>query len=95
MQLSLLITFTFVHFALGHVLLGRSEENGPCTGSGGAPGVCIPTAKCTDDGGTFVNDKCPGTPEDIKCCTKTVSALQSHVAIDKEGRMWLSPVLAP
>lgn len=52
-------------------VLARSEINGSCTGTDGAPGVCIPTANCTQAGGSFVSDKCPGTAEDIKCCTKT------------------------
>lgn len=45
--------------------------NGPCTGYGGAPGVCIPTASCSSDGGRYISNACPGTPADIKCCTKT------------------------
>lgn len=53
------------------LLLSRSEINGPCTGSGGAPGVCISTPACTDNGGTYISDACPNTPENIKCCTKT------------------------
>ena len=51
-------------------LVERAVENGPCTGSGGAPGVCIPTAKCTVDGGNYISNACPGLPNDIKCCTK-------------------------
>lgn len=34
----------------------RSEENGPCTGKGGAPGVCVSTGACTKAGGDFIND---------------------------------------
>lgn len=49
----------------------RAVVDGPCTGSGGAPGVCIPTAKCTAGGGTHILNACPGTPDDIRCCTKT------------------------
>ena len=52
------------------VIIGRSELDGPCTGASFAPGVCVPTAKCTASGGSFISDACPGTPEDIKCCTK-------------------------
>lgn len=44
--------------------------NGPCTGAGGAPGVCIATAACTKGGGKFISNACPGTPTDIKCCSK-------------------------
>jgi hypothetical protein len=54
-----------------NVIAERSVENGPCTGSGGAPGVCIATAKCTSGGGSYISNACPGTPADIKCCTKT------------------------
>lgn len=49
----------------------RASLNGACTGSGGAPGVCIATSSCTKGGGTYINNACPGTPSDIKCCTKT------------------------
>ncbi|KAK3331423.1 putative NlpC/P60-like cell-wall peptidase [Apodospora peruviana] len=49
----------------------RSTVNGACNGSGGAPGVCIDTKACSADGGSFISDACPGTPDNIKCCTKT------------------------
>lgn len=45
------------------VLVGRSELDGPCTGASSAPGVCVPTAKCTASGGSFISDACPGTPK--------------------------------
>ncbi|KAG8754961.1 hypothetical protein FRC14_004484 [Serendipita sp. 396] len=50
--------------------VAASEVNGKCTGKNGAPGVCIATAKCTSGGGTYISNACPGTPDDIKCCTK-------------------------
>ncbi|EXJ55516.1 hypothetical protein A1O7_08444 [Cladophialophora yegresii CBS 114405] len=53
------------------LLLARSEVNGACTGSGGAPGVCISTSSCISAGGKYISGACPGTPEDIKCCNKT------------------------
>ncbi|KAH8647864.1 hypothetical protein BX600DRAFT_530854 [Xylariales sp. PMI_506] len=37
----------------------RSVENGQCTGAGGAPA-----------GGSYISNACPGTPNDVKCCTK-------------------------
>jgi len=49
----------------------RSTINGECTGKGGAPGVCIHTAACSDAGGSYISDACPDTPDDVKCCTKT------------------------
>ncbi|KAL9026336.1 MAG: hypothetical protein Q9196_004986, partial [Gyalolechia fulgens] len=52
-------------------LAKRAVLNGPCTGSGGAPGVCISTGDCTADGGTHILNACPGLPDDIRCCTKT------------------------
>lgn len=55
---------------LSNALVPRTTLNGPCTGASGKPGVCIATKACTSGGGTFVNDKCPDQPEDIKCCTK-------------------------
>ncbi|KAL8915811.1 MAG: hypothetical protein Q9208_008832 [Pyrenodesmia sp. 3 TL-2023] len=49
----------------------RAVVDGPCTGAGGAPGVCIATTSCTADGGTHILNACPGTPDNIRCCTKT------------------------
>ena len=43
-----------------HDLVKRSTLNGPCTGAGGAPGVCISTASCTSDGGTHIQGACSG-----------------------------------
>ena len=51
-------------------LAQRAVLNGPCSGRGDAPGVCIPTAKCSKAGGVYISNACPGTPNDIKCCTK-------------------------
>lgn len=48
----------------------RSELNGPCTGADDKPGVCISTSYCTKDGGSYISNACPGTPDKIKCCTK-------------------------
>ncbi|MCJ1428366.1 hypothetical protein MMC29_006275 [Sticta canariensis] len=52
------------------VLAERAVLNGQCTGKGSAPGVCISTKKCTSKGGTLITNRCPGLPNDIKCCTK-------------------------
>ncbi len=52
------------------VLAERAVVDGPCTGSGGAPGVCVATAKCSAGGGESISDACPRTPNDIQCCTK-------------------------
>jgi len=49
---------------------GQTKENGPCTGENGAPGVCIKTSSCSADGGRYISNACPGTPDDVKCCTK-------------------------
>ncbi|KAI4268980.1 MAG: hypothetical protein LQ337_007540, partial [Flavoplaca oasis] len=54
-----------------HQLVERATLNGPCTGAGGAPGVCIPTADCTSKGGTHIQYACSGLPADVRCCTKT------------------------
>lgn len=51
-------------------LAPRSELNGPCNGANSVPGICVPTESCTRDGGSFISNACPGTPENIKCCTK-------------------------
>ncbi|KAJ4299631.1 hypothetical protein N0V90_004877 [Kalmusia sp. IMI 367209] len=55
-------------------LAPRSSVNGPCTGAGGAPGVCISTSSCQSGGGSFISNACPGTPDNIKCCVKTTCA---------------------
>ncbi|KAL8846553.1 MAG: hypothetical protein Q9221_008360 [Calogaya cf. arnoldii] len=54
-----------------HHLVERSLLNGPCTGAGGAPGVCIPRAQCTSGGGQHIQYACQGLPDDVRCCTKT------------------------
>lgn len=51
-------------------LAPRSSVNGPCTGAGGAPGVCISTSSCSSGGGSFISNACPGTADNIKCCVK-------------------------
>ncbi|PVF97262.1 hypothetical protein CPB86DRAFT_775369 [Serendipita vermifera] len=78
MRLTFLFALTTLFTATGtfadnitYELVERATVNGQCTGDGGAPGVCIATAKCTAAGGKYVSNKCPGTPDDIKCCTKT------------------------
>ena len=56
--------FTGVCSAGDQVVL--AAINDPCTGAGGAPGVCIATAGCTSGGGQFISGACPGTPDDIR-----------------------------
>lgn len=56
--------------AASSAALARSTVNGACTGSGGAPGVCILDSSCSAAGGTYITNACPDTPDDIKCCTK-------------------------
>lgn len=58
-------------FAQASTLVERATVNGPCTGAGGAPGVCISTTDCTAGGGRHILNACPGTPDNIRCCTKT------------------------
>lgn len=48
----------------------RSTINGPCTGKDGRAGVCIPKSSCDGADEIWINNACPGTSEDIKCCTK-------------------------
>lgn len=43
--------------------------NGPCS-IDGTPGVCIPSADCTESGGSNRVGFCPDDTSDIKCCTK-------------------------
>ncbi|KAI4089317.1 MAG: hypothetical protein LQ344_005449 [Seirophora lacunosa] len=65
-----LVTAHGAHDAHPHQLYQRATTNGPCTGAGGRPGVCISTADCTADGGTHILNACPGLPDNIRCCTK-------------------------
>lgn len=48
----------------------RAVLNGPCSGAGSAPGVCISTSSCEAGGGQHILNACPGTPDNIRCCTK-------------------------
>ncbi|KAL5427624.1 hypothetical protein PMIN07_009108 [Paraphaeosphaeria minitans] len=57
-----------------NALAPRSSVNGPCTGSGGAPGVCISTSSCSSAGGSYISNACPLTAVDIKCCVKNSCA---------------------
>jgi hypothetical protein len=61
-------------------LQARSTVNGPCTGSASHPGICISTSSCTSGGGSYISNACPGTPADIKCCTKPSCGTAGHCA---------------
>ncbi|KAF2009325.1 hypothetical protein BU24DRAFT_468295 [Aaosphaeria arxii CBS 175.79] len=65
--ISSLIFFTAISAS---ALEPRAKVDGPCTGKSGIGGVCISTSSCTKDGGSYISNACPGTPDDIKCCTK-------------------------
>jgi hypothetical protein len=56
----------------------RSVLNGPCTGKDGVIGVCVSTKSCTQDDGTYIDNACPNTPENIKCCTKPQCQLEAR-----------------
>ncbi|KAJ7712856.1 hypothetical protein B0H16DRAFT_1250222, partial [Mycena metata] len=46
--------------------------DGPCSGfATGGLGVCISTGACSKKGGTSTPGHCPGTADDIQCCTKS------------------------
>jgi hypothetical protein len=74
MQLLATLFATLLSTSFVTALAPRASENGPCTGGGGAPGVCISTSSCSSGGGSFISGACPGTPDDIKCCVKTSCA---------------------
>lgn len=44
---------------------------GHCSPAGGANSrsICVSTSVCRSYGGTYVNNKCPNDPADIKCCS--------------------------
>jgi len=71
-------------------LAERSVVDGACPGSGG---VCIPTTKCTSGGGNYISNACPGTPNDITCCTKTAcgtgGGLPLDLAVQHEHLDWI------
>ncbi|KAH8587578.1 hypothetical protein B0O99DRAFT_395236 [Bisporella sp. PMI_857] len=56
-----LLAVPAVHAAVG----------GRCTPAGGANSrsICISTSVCRSYGGTYVNNRCPDDPADIKCCS--------------------------
>ena len=54
--------------------LAARQVNAACTGAGARPGVCIPTGQCSSGGGTSIVGACPGTPANIRCCTKASCA---------------------
>lgn len=61
----------------------RAVLNVPCTGKDNAPGVYVTTSKCSSSGGTFISNACPGTPNDIKCCTKTLCSGNGKTAVGR------------
>ncbi|PVI03331.1 hypothetical protein DM02DRAFT_726530 [Periconia macrospinosa] len=76
-QLVATLFLTAVSTVTATVAFPRSILNGPCTGKDGASGVCVPKSNCNRDNGTYIDDACPGTPEDIKCCTKPSCQLEA------------------
>ncbi|KAJ4286069.1 hypothetical protein N0V90_013416 [Kalmusia sp. IMI 367209] len=62
--------FASLLLAAVSTVTAASHKNGPCTGKDGVQGVCISTKSCTSGGGSYISNACPGTPDDIKCCTK-------------------------
>lgn len=71
MHLSIFVCLLFCSVTINaHNLYPRSTLNGPCTQGNGQDGVCIAKSSCNDDGGNWVDNACPGLPENIKCCTK-------------------------
>lgn len=60
---------TLLYAALALISTTFAAVNGPCS-IDGTPGVCIPSSKCTESGGTNRVGFCRDDPSDIKCCTK-------------------------
>lgn len=46
------------------------DRQRPLHGKDGHAGVCVSKSSCDGAGESSINNACPGTPEDIKCCTK-------------------------
>lgn len=65
--IQLLFSFAAVDALTAHP---RSSINGPCTGKDGHAGVCISKSSCDGAGESWIHNACPGTSDDIKCCTK-------------------------
>lgn len=74
MQLLNVLFYSLISTPVVTALSPRAAVDGPCTGAGGAPGVCISTSSCTSGGGSYISNACPGTANDIKCCVKTSCA---------------------
>ncbi len=69
---------TFLFSSLGHALVPLARSiGGSCDG---VSGICVATGDCTDKGGSYVDDKCPNDPYNIKCCTN------NKCGPDKNGR---------
>jgi len=62
--------FVSIFLAAVSAVDAATHKNGPCKGKDGITGVCVPTKSCTSSGGHYINNACPGLPDDIKCCTK-------------------------
>ncbi|KAJ7016585.1 hypothetical protein C8F04DRAFT_1160503 [Mycena alexandri] len=57
---------------LASIASTQAVLDGPCSGfATGGLGVCISTAACSKKGGTSTPGHCPGTANDIQCCTKS------------------------
>ena len=59
---NLVIAF-FIPFTLAYI-------DGPCSDGSG---WCTNTSTCTSKGGSYVSNKCPNDPADVKCCRKSVT----------------------
>jgi len=78
MRVHIITILIYISFVISTALPSRFALNDPCTGDFGAIGVCVPTSSCTRDNGTYIDNGCPGTPEDIKCCTKSKCQLEAR-----------------
>lgn len=61
-----------------------TKVNGPCKGKGGAPGVCLKISDCDGPGEDFIHNACPGTPDDVKCCSKTSCGTEGNCRWSKD-----------
>jgi hypothetical protein len=64
-----MLTLTLALFPLSTL----AALNGRCTGAPAAgiyqnDGICIHTATCRSNGGTYISGGCPYDVEDVKCC---------------------------
>lgn len=52
--------------------VAQTQVNGQCAGVAQGvyqqDGICITISECDSYHGSYIDNGCPGTPDDVKCC---------------------------